>query len=306
VSAPQSVAPASPVYRGRFAPSPTGPLHFGSLISAVASYCDARANAGEWIVRIEDVDRPRSRAGAGDAILATLEAYGFEWDAPVVRQSERTSLYESALAKLVDNDLAYACVCTRMQISTMPRGAGDEHVYAGTCRGAAVPIHGSAAWRAIVGNNIVGYRDRVHGWQQQQLATDVGDFVIKRSDALVAYQLAVVVDDALQGVTHVVRGCDLLDSTPRQILLQDYLGVATPAYLHHAVAIDVEGRKLSKSTHAARLPDAPLPALLAAWRFLAQRPPPREIETTRQFWRWAHAQWTPQRLSTCKAVAVDG
>jgi glutamyl-Q tRNA(Asp) synthetase len=294
-----------PRYRGRFAPSPTGPLHFGSLIAAVASYCDARANQGEWLVRIEDVDQPRSRIGAADAILFTLESYGFEWDGPIVRQSERTALYQAALDHLVCRDLAFACSCTRGELALASRGIGGEHVYPGTCRAERRnPPRLSAAWRAVVADHAIAYHDRNCGRQEQRLAAEVGDFIVRRSDGLFAYQLAVVVDDADQGITHVVRGSDLLDSTPRQILLQRYLEVATPTYLHHAVAVDAVGNKLSKSTFAARLPDTALPALLAAWLFLGQHRPPREMASIAEFWQWAHAQWDTRRLSANATAGV--
>ena len=294
-----------PRYRGRFAPSPTGALHFGSLIAALASYCDARAAGGEWLVRIEDVDAPRTRAGAADAILSALDAYGFEWDGPVTRQSERIALYESALEQLVNDGNAFACTCTRKALSLASLGVGGEPVYPGTCRDAEPSTRSRFAWRARVGHEKVGFRDRVQGWREQCLDTDVGDFVVKRSDGLFAYQLAVVVDDAQQGISHVVRGADLLESTPRQILLQKNLGFATPDYLHHTIAVDASGNKLSKSTHASRLPDAPLPALLAAWRFLDQPQPTHAPGSVAEFWQWAHARWDVQSLSADATTPVS-
>ena len=298
---PATINAASPRYRGRFAPSPTGPLHFGSLIAALASYCDARAHNGKWLVRIEDVDQARSHASASDAILSTLAAYGFQWDDAVVRQSERTAYYQTALEALVRNGIAFPCACTRKELSSAPVSAGGEHVYPGTCRLAPSRGKRARAWRAAVGSAVIGYRDRVQGAQRQRLGTDVGDFVIRRADGLFAYQLAVVVDDALQDITHVVRGADLLTSTPRQIWLQRELGFATPAYLHHAVAIDERGRKLSKQSNAAALPDTPLPALLAAWRFLDQPQPPRDIGAVPEFWRWAHENWDARLLAASRA-----
>lgn len=283
-------------YRGRFAPSPTGPLHFGSLVAAVASWCDARAHAGDWWVRIEDVDTVRSRSDASGSILETLAAYGFEWDGEVVRQSDRTGLYEHALSELVRRKLVFACSCTRKELESAPFGPGGERIYPGACRQRTAPTGGAQAWRAVVPDDCIGFTDRLQGWREQRLARDVGDFVVKRADGLFAYQLAVVVDDAEQGITDVVRGADLLASTPRQIWLQRALGYSTPAYLHHPIALDAEGVKLSKQSGAAPLAGNPLPALRKAWRFLDQREPPAAPMSVREFWQWAHSAWDPRRL----------
>jgi glutamyl-Q tRNA(Asp) synthetase len=288
-------------YCGRFAPSPTGPLHFGSLVAALASYCDARAAGGIWLLRIEDVDIPRADPDAERAILGTLAHYGFRWDAAPIRQSARSDRYDRTLAALRSRHAVYPCACTRRELAAAPVSAAGEHVYAGTCR-AGVPADRAAraqrAWRVRVGNARIGFRDRLQGPQSQDLARDVGDFVVKRADGLYAYQLAVVVDDAEQAVTDVVRGADLLASTPRQIFLQRLLGFSEPRYLHVPVAINAAGEKLSKQTRAAALPDDPLPALSAAWRFL-QHPPPdatAEAATVGEFWQRAHAAWDPARL----------
>ena len=291
-------------YRGRFAPSPTGPLHFGSLIAALASCCDARASAGEWGVRIEDVDEPRSRPTAVTAILSTLEAYGFEWDGEVARQSSRTALYQAAFDRLVAQGQVYACSCTRKELEACPIGPAGERVYRGTCRGGAAPGRAARAWRMRVGDEVVGFRDRLQGWREQNLQRDVGDFVIRRADGLFAYQLAVVVDDADQGITHVVRGADLLASTPRQIWLQRALRVPAPAYLHHPVAILANGEKLSKQTGAPPLPSQPLPALLQAWSFLGQGDPPEAPRSVAEFWVWATRHWTPAKLPPVAMLPV--
>ena len=288
-------------YRGRFAPSPTGPLHFGSLVAALASWCDARAHGGEWRVRIEDVDTVRSRGDASDSILATLAAYGFEWDGAVVRQSDRCELYQSALADLVRRKLVFACSCSRKELESVPLGPGGERVYPGTCREGAAQGRHARAWRAAVSDDPIGFADRLQGWQEQQLARDVGDFVVRRADGLFAYQLAVVVDDAEQGITDVVRGADLLASTPRQIWLQRALGYPTPGYLHHPIALDAQGVKLSKQSGAPPLAADPLPALRKAWRFLDQREPPAPPGCVREFWQWAHSTWDPRRLPPCAA-----
>ena len=286
-------------YRGRFAPSPTGPLHFGSLVAAVASFCDARSAQGEWLLRVEDVDEPRSRPGAEARILATLEHYGFEWDGAPTRQSERTAHYETALSQLRADGLAYACTCTRRELAVAPVGVSGERVYPGTCRPGLSAGHrgrGMHAWRVRVGDAVLESIDRLQVAQRQELARDVGDFIVKRADGLFAYQLAVVVDDAQQGITDVVRGADLLSSTPRQVLLQRLLGVPTPRYLHVPVAINTAGEKLSKQTHARPLPATPLPALMAAWRFLDQPAPSQLPSSVAEFWRWAHASWRAERL----------
>lgn len=284
-------------YRGRFAPSPTGPLHFGSLVAALASCCDARAAGGEWLLRIEDVDTPRSSGHVGEAMLATLHAYGFEWDGAVVHQSERTALYQSAFERLVAHGQVFACACTRKELAAAPLGLAGERVYPGTCRRGIAPGRTGRAWRLRVSDEPIGFRDRLQGWQEQCLERDIGDFIVQRADGLFAYQLAVVVDDAAQGITHVVRGADLLASTARQIWLQRQLELPTPSYLHHPVAISPTGEKLSKQTGAPALdPTDPLPALLRAWEFLAQPPAPTAPTSVAQFWRWAHLAWTPTTL----------
>ena len=262
----------------------------------MASWCDARASKGDWLVRIEDVDQTRSRPGASDAILATLEAYGFEWDGPVVRQSERAALYAAALDELIRRRMAFACACTRKELELAAPGKIGERVYPGTCRRGVPAGREGRSWRVAVPDEIVSFHDRLQGVQEQQLARDVGDFVLKRADGLFAYQLAVVVDDGLQGITHIVRGADLLLSTPRQIWLQRQLGYATPAYLHHPIALDARGRKLSKQAGAKALSPHPLSQLREAWTFLDQPEPPSPPESVGEFWRWAHVAWSARRL----------
>ena len=295
---------ATAVRRGRFAPSPTGPLHFGSLVAALASACDARHDGGEWLLRIEDVDRPRVRRGAEAAILRALEAYGFTWDGPVLRQSTRSAAYRDALEVLRARGEVFACACSRRELEAAPLGCGGERVYPGTCRDGvpdALAGRGQRALRLALrhdGEACVEFRDRLQGPQRQDLVAEVGDFVLQRADGLAAYQLAVVVDDAAQGVTDVVRGADLLASTPRQIYLQRRLGYPTPAYLHVPVAVNAAGLKLSKQTLAAPLPALALPALLAAWRFLDQPLPSGSAcpASTGEFWRHAIEAWNPRRL----------
>jgi glutamyl-Q tRNA(Asp) synthetase len=286
-------------YRGRFAPSPTGPLHFGSLIAALASYIDARAHDGEWHLRIDDIDEPRVRMNAELDILSTLERYGFAWDGTIVRQSERMNRYAAALAELRQMEAVYECACTRRDLEAAPLGSGGERVYPGTCR-SGIPedraLRSDRAWRVRVDETVVRFRDRLQGPQQQHLSRDVGDFIVKRADGMFAYQLAVVVDDADDGITHVVRGADLMASTPRQIFLQRKLGFFEPAYLHVPIALNTAGEKLSKQTRAAPLPDDPLPALVAAWRFLDQSLPMGLPSSVEEFWRCAQDAWSPARL----------
>ncbi|HSR64100.1 MAG TPA: tRNA glutamyl-Q(34) synthetase GluQRS [Xanthomonadaceae bacterium] len=251
-------------YRGRFAPSPTGPLHFGSLLAALGSWLLARHAGGEWLVRIEDIDPPREVAGAADAQLRTLAAFGFESDLPVVRQAGRGAAYRAALDRLLARGDAFVCHCSRSAL------AADGGVHRACVAGAA---RGDPAVRFRVPEGVVGFDDAIQGHVTQDVARAVGDFVLRRAEGLWAYQLAVVVDDAAQGITDVVRGADLLDSTPRQILLQRALGLPRPRYAHLPLVVDAEGRKLSKSLAAIAVDDAdPLPALRAAWRALGQEP----------------------------------
>lgn len=291
---------------GRFAPSPTGPLHVGSLVAALASYCDARAQRGRWIVRIEDVDEPRSRPSAERAILASLDRYGFRWDGEVVRQSERTAHYARALERLRGKGLVYACACTRRDLASAAMSATGERIYPGTCRDRGIDADAPhVAQRVRVGDAVVEHADALQGPQRQDLAREVGDFIVRRADGYFAYQLAVVVDDALQDVTSVVRGADLLASTPRQVFLQRALGLRTPAYLHVPVAIDDTGEKLSKQTGAAALPDdGVVTTLLAAWRFLGQAMPQAHPANAQAFMAHAIAAWSRARLPATQTRAA--
>jgi glutamyl-Q tRNA(Asp) synthetase len=242
------------------------------LVAAVGSYLDARTHGGQWLVRMEDVDEPRCSQAHADEILRVLEACGFEWDGEVLYQSRRKEAYQAALAQLVESGHAYPCACSRREIADSSIIGIEGPVYPGACRGG---LHGREprAWRVRVGSEPVCFDDRLQGRHCQNLEADIGDFVIKRADNFFAYQLAVVVDDAAQGITHVVRGADLLASTPRQIHLQRLLGHATPEYLHLPVAVNEAGQKLSKQTLAAPLDASKAgPALAAALRFLGQRP----------------------------------
>lgn len=293
-SSPLVPRPSPLPYIGRFAPSPTGPLHFGSLIAALGSYLQARHRGGKWLVRIEDLDPPREVAGANDLILATLERYGFEWDGEVWYQSRRHAIYLEVLDELAHNGLSYRCGCSRKQVAEQQRRQGlPPGVYPGTCRRQQAGPHRRHAIRLNTEGQRVGFLDAVQGAIAQDVEHEVGDFVLRRADGLFAYQLAVVVDDAAQGITEVVRGSDLLDSTARQIALQTLLGYPTPGYCHLPVAVNDLGQKLSKQTFAPPLAqDNPLPALFLALRFLGQQPLGELLEgDVASFWRWALANW---------------
>ena len=261
-------------YVGRFAPSPTGPLHAGSLVAALASWLDARAHGGRWLLRIEDLDAPREKPGATAAIIDTLQGFGLHWDGEIVYQRVREIAYQTAFDRLAAQGMVYPCGCTRREIAdsvTHQRhhAFGHELVYPGTCRDGLAAGCAARAWRVRVPDQVIGFVDALAGPQMQNLAADVGDFVLKRADGQWAYQLAVVVDDGAEGVTHVVRGADLLDSTARQIHLCRLLGVALPQYLHVPVLTNADGDKLSKQTHAIALEAIwRSAALRAAWRHL--------------------------------------
>lgn len=294
----------SPRYIGRFAPSPTGPLHLGSLIAALASYLDARAHQGEWRLRIEDVDETRCHPSHVDAILNTLEACGLEWDSPVVTQSTRKQRYAEALVLLRSKGLVYPCVCSRREIADSALSGIDGPVYPGTCRFSAHAEAGNAI-RFLVPTTRIAFVDRVQGQQSQALAQDIGDFVVRRRDGLTAYQLAVVVDDADIGVTHVVRGADLLDSTARQIALQQALDLPTPSYLHVPVLVNAEGQKLSKQTLATPIDTAnPLPALRLALAFMKQ-PPCLEARTSRELLLEAVGHWDTSLIPQARQLSLD-
>ncbi|MEN8174615.1 MAG: tRNA glutamyl-Q(34) synthetase GluQRS [Pseudomonadota bacterium] len=277
-------------YRGRFAPSPSGPLHFGSLVAAVASYLDARHHEGEWLVRMEDLDRSREKPGAADAILRQLEVFGLHWDGSIIRQSTRDEAYAAAFEQLQGTGLSYACACTRSEIRRIALRGVEGPVYPGTCRGGHTTDREGRGIRLRTDDAGISFRDRIQGVVKQHLESDIGDFIVRRAEGYYAYQLAVVVDDAWQEITHVVRGADLLVSTPRQVYLQQLLELPIPVHAHVPLVLDGQGRKLSKSDAAHPVTaDNPLETLDAAMRFLGQPAP--EAGSVREFWELAIPAW---------------
>ncbi|WP_263290159.1 tRNA glutamyl-Q(34) synthetase GluQRS [Pseudomonas sp. BF-R-01] len=281
----------APAYIGRFAPTPSGHLHFGSLVAALASYLDARSVGGRWLMRMEDLDPPREEPGAQAAILKALESYGFEWDGEMVRQSDRHDAYAEVLNRLFNHGLAYACTCSRKQLEPY------HGIYPGLCRNAGHCTE-DAAIRLRVPELEYHFIDRVQGEYRQHLGRDVGDFVIRRRDGLYAYQLAVVLDDAWQGITDIVRGADLLDSTPRQLYLQELLGFSQPRYLHIPLITQPDGNKLGKSYRSPPLTeDQATPLLLRALRALGQNPGTElAYATPGEVLNWGIAHWDALKI----------
>jgi glutamyl-Q tRNA(Asp) synthetase len=286
------------LYRGRFAPSPTGPLHFGSLVAAVGSYLDAKHHQGKWLVRIEDIDIPRTVKGAADEILSTLESYALHWDEDIIYQSQRTAAYEEAFHRLKKTDAVYPCACSRKEIADSALQRGDELVYPGTCRNGIAQDKTARAWRVRVHDTTINFNDKLQENITQNLAHEVGDFVVLRADGLFAYQLAVVVDDAFQDITHVVRGADLLYSTPRQIYLQRLLKFTTPAYMHLPVVVNAQGEKLSKQTLAKPVEKTNVAStLFDALVFLCQQPPAElRLSTIEHILAWGLVNWRPAAI----------
>lgn len=281
-------------YIGRFAPSPSGPLHFGSLITAVGSYLDAKANGGNWLVRIEDLDPPRCIQGAGKIVLAQLEAYGFEWDGEVLYQSDRLEIYRDAIGTLQQQSLIYPCTCTRKALLERCELGAFGTIYDRHCSARPISTAKGASLRMrILDDTLIGIDDAIQGQYKQNLNREVGDFHVKRRDGLFAYHIGVAVDDHLQGITHIVRGCDLLDSSPSQVYIQQRLGVNTPSYAHLPLALKPNGQKLSKQNLAPALFDQEAKHnIVLALSFLNQDPPAdiqhRPLE---EIWQWAISNW---------------
>ncbi|MES1944383.1 glutamyl-Q tRNA(Asp) synthetase [Salinisphaera sp. PC39] len=291
---------------GRYAPSPTGPLHFGSLTAAVASWLQARSRGAAWYMRMEDIDPRRAVPGAADDILRTLEAYGLTWDGPVLYQSDRLDAYADAVSDLKARGLAFDCGCSRREARTGPAGP-EGPIYPGTCRDGLPEGRSPRSVRLRAGHEEIAFVDGVLGRRSQRLDRDVGDFVIRRADGCYAYQLAVVVDDAHQGVGEVVRGSDLLLSTPRQIHLQRCLGLPTPSYAHVPLLVDANGDKLSKSEGATAL-DRRRPAedLVAALRCLGQAPPPGlDASGVADVLAWGRRHWRLSAVPACTTLVWD-
>jgi glutamyl-Q tRNA(Asp) synthetase len=289
-------------YIGRFAPSPTGPVHFGTLIAAVGSYLQAKKNDGQWLIRMEDVDTTRTVDGADRDILHTLEAFGFEWQGEVLYQSQQTAYYQQALDQLIEQSLVFPCVCSRKLIAS----SGSE-IYPGTCRQRKLPEQNEHALRLMARDITIEFDDAIMGKQSQDISRQCGDFVIRRRDGLFAYQLAVVVDDHLQNISEVVRGADLLDSTARQIYLQQLLAYTTPAYCHLPLAVDASGNKISKSEGAAKVEIKHRQRLLCdVLDFLGQKPPPVLADShIRDIWKWAISHWDIELIAHREKIQLD-
>lgn len=293
-------------YRGRFAPTPSGPLHFGSMVAAVGSYLDARSRGGDWLLRIDDLDPPRVMPGAADAILRCLEDFGLHWDGEVVFQSTRSEAYRDALERLRAQKQAYPCGCSRKDVEEAAMAAGMEGpVYPGTCRNGIPPGRDLRSLRVLTDNNPVEFEDRLQGPVRQQLAAEIGDFVLWRIDGIFSYHIACIVDDADSGITHVVRGADLIASAPRQIYLQRLLHLPTPEYLHLPIAVNADGEKLSKQTLASAVDSGNAAGTLdRILQFLGHTPPPEaadaDVETLLS---WGIRNWDREFLPRRKFAA---
>jgi glutamyl-Q tRNA(Asp) synthetase len=286
-------------YIGRFAPTPSGPLHFGSIIAALGSYLQARQHKGKWLVRIEDVDLPRTIPGADKIILEQLECLGLLWDGEVVYQSQQTPRYESALKNLDNLGLTFPCVCTRKEVANKP--------YPGTCRNGISKDPIGRSIRIKTNNQGILFNDLLQGDYSQSLEADVGDFVIKRTDGLFAYHLAVTVDDAEQEINEIVRGADLLDSTPRQIYLQQLLGFPVPRYLHLPIAINNDGSKVSKQSHAKAIDhNNPSKIICEALEFLGQSPPLEAVDSDLEsLLSWSIKNWNINALPKQTEIKIN-
>lgn len=291
-------------YTGRFAPSPTGPLHMGSLIAAVASYCQAKVHQGKWLLRIEDIDPPREMPGATHSIISTLDKLGFEWDGEIIFQSKRSELYHLAIKKLQQDELVYPCICSRKMINENGIASRFGMRYAGNCRNRRHAENRPCSLRIKVPSKLFQVVDLIQEPRQQNLWEDIGDFVIKRTDGQIAYQLAVVVDDAEQNITEIVRGSDLLDSTARQNYLQECLHYPTPDYAHVPVLVNQAGDKLSKQTEATAINvNSGSQALWKALEYLHQQPP-AEIygAPIHEIWQWALRYWQLDKIPSTLTI----
>lgn len=294
------------MYRGRFAPTPSGPLHFGSMVAAVGSFLDARSRDGAWLVRIDDLDPPRTVPGSAESILRCLDAYGMHWDGAVVYQRTRSDAYHAALHQLRQSGRTYPCACSRKEISDAGLAGMEGAVYPGTCRNGLAAGREARALRVRTDGAVVEFHDGLQGQVRQALQDEIGDFVVYRADHVFAYHLACAVDDAEQGITDVVRGADLIASTPRQIHLQKLLGLPTPAYLHLPVAVNGAGEKLSKQTRAPAVDRSdPAGMLVRVLRFLGHAPP-AELASAgiAELLQWATRNWRRENLPRARTIAV--
>ena len=292
------------IYRGRFAPTPSGPLHFGSMVAAVGSFLDARSRGGTWLVRIDDLDPARAVPGAAGAILRCLDAFGMHGDGEVVYQSTRSDAYHAALHQLRQSGRTYPCACSRKEISDAGLAGVEGAVYHGTCRNGLAAGREARALRVRTSGAVVEFHDGLQGHVRQALQEDIGDFIVYRADHVLAYHLACAVDDAEQGVTDVVRGADLIASTPRQIHLQKLLGFPSPAYLHLPVAVNGAGEKLSKQTRAHAVDQSDPAATLDRVLCFLGSPPPAEIRSDGlpELWDWAIQNWRRESLPRAKSI----
>ncbi|WP_422462091.1 tRNA glutamyl-Q(34) synthetase GluQRS [Endozoicomonas sp. ALB115] len=288
---------STPSYVGRFAPSPSGPLHFGSLVAALASYLDAQVHQGKWLVRMEDIDPPREQPKAADLILKALDVYGLHWDDSVLFQSDRSEAYDQALDTLLRTERLYPCTCTRKKL------AGLNGVYPGYCRNHRGIPNQPHSLRLLCHDDIMQFQDRIQGDQRFDLSA-LGDFILKRKDGLYAYQLAVCVDDHFQGVTHIVRGVDILDSTPRQLYLQSQLQCPHPVYAHVPVITRNPGNKLSKQNHAPAIPlDNPRPLMIKALMAFGLKPEPDLLmNSVEEILSWGIKNWTMSNMAGKKEI----
>ena len=284
---------------GRFAPSPTGPLHFGSVVAAVASYMQAKSQHGKWLVRMDDIDTPRNQVGADSSILKSLEILGLCWDDEVLFQSHRQEAYQEALDLLSGKNLLYRCTCTRKQL--------QGKAYPGTCRDKGHRAEQQHSLRVLSNQQAINLNDEIQGHFQQSLEIEIGDFIVHRADGLVAYHIATVVDDAYQNITEIVRGADLLGSTPRQIYLQEILDYNIPAYAHLPVAVDKQGYKLSKQYHATPIDDEdPVTTLILALDFLGQQPDKLLAqETVEEIIQWGIKHWSLEKIPRRDSIKVE-
>lgn len=299
--------PALDPYIGRFAPSPTGPLHLGSLYTALAGFLQARSHKGKWLLRIDDLDTPRNVAGATENILTTLDAFGLHWDGPVDFQSSHVAEYELALDKMAKDNQVYPCSCSRKSLIS---AASDHHmpdVYPGFCKKLQIPLVQPHAIRIKTDARTIAFEDELQGYISHNIARQDGDFIVKRKDRIIAYQLAVVIDDERQRVNHIVRGFDLLEETPRQIFLQQLLGLKQPGYMHVPIITDLEGFKLSKQTRATAVDIKKPEKILFQLLGLLKQNPPDELHQARplELLSWAIANWNPKPLKNSRAIKPE-